>query len=367
LDAAVALRHKIGLIMRVKVWTRDGTVVYSDEKDAVGQRYPLDTEVRESIDDGVRTAQISNLDADENVTETGMADRLVEVYTPLTLSDGRQLAFELYMSDASVRTEEHRLIAHTVPLSLLALLVLVVLQLPLSVWLVRRVGRGSAERAELLRRVLTVSDNERRIVAHDLHDGAVQDLAGAGFALNSLTSRLPAGADDEAARLLNRVSDAVHHAIRSLRTLVVDIYPPDLGVKGMQGAFDDLAQPLRDAGVDMRVEVDAGAASTDVATDVSAMLYRCARECLINVAKHAQAQQASVSLAAAGATLVLTVDDDGVGLPPTGIDRRREGHLGLRLLADAVAGMGGRLLAASGPLGGTRIVVELPRDSAVGL
>ena len=171
LDAAVKQRHKDGVIVRVKVWNRDGVVLYSDDRKAVGHRYPLDAAVRKSIDNGASSADFSNLSEAENITEVGVAQQLIEVYTPLTMPSGQRLAFELYSSDARVRSAEHLLISRIVPLSLLSLLVLLVLQLPVSVWLVRRVARGSAERAALLGRVLSVSENRRRIIAHDLHDG----------------------------------------------------------------------------------------------------------------------------------------------------------------------------------------------------
>lgn len=364
LDGAVSVRRSSGLIVRVKVWKRDGTVVYSDEKAAVGRQFPLDADVREAIDAGRSFADVSDLDAEENVTEAAIAPRLVEVYTPLQLAGGERLAFELYLTDATVRDAERRLIARTVPLALLSLLVLVVLQLPLSVWLVRRVGRGAAERAELLQRVITVSESERRRIAHDLHDGTVQELAGAGYALDSVASWLPSGTNDEAVRLLTRASGAVQNSIRSLRTLTVDIYPPDLGLTGVESALQDLAAPLRSSGVEVNVTVSPAFVTGEVSPAASAMLYRCARECLRNVEKHAAARRVWVTLTATGRALVLTVDDDGVGLPASGIDRRRDGHLGLRLLHDAVADMGGGLIATASPRGGTRIVVELPADGA---
>jgi two-component system NarL family sensor kinase len=362
LNSAVVQRHKDGVIVRVKVWNRNGVVLYSDDRSAIGHRYPLDAAVRQTIDHGASSAEVSNLQQAENVTEAGVANRLIEVYTPLTLPTGDRFAFELYSSDARVRSAEHNLMNRIVPLALLSLLVLLVLQLPVSVWLVRRVARGSAERAALLGRVLSVSENERRIIAHDLHDGVVQELAGAGYALSSLTSRLPDGTDDSSASLLSRASDAVRSSVSSLRTLIVDIYPPDLSVKGMQSAITDLAGPLAAAGVNVTVEVDPHVQSADVSADVSAMLYRCARECITNISKHAHAAHVWVTLRAIGPALVLSVIDDGVGLPATGIDRRAEGHLGLRLLQDAVAEMGGRLDAATVPTGGTSVIVELPRD-----
>jgi len=362
LDAVVAERHATGLIVRVKVWARDGTVIYSDEKSAVGNRYPLDEDVRRSIDSAAATADVSALDAEENVTELGLGDELVEVYTPMRLADGRRLAFELYMDLGIVHHAEARLLRRTMPLALAALLVLLVLQLPLSVWLVRRVGRNAAERAELLRRILAVSEIERRSVAHDLHDGPVQDLAGAGLALSSVASSIGPDVDPDAGRLMSRAIDAVHSATDALRTLIVDIYPPDLGLSGMHQAIENLARPLAAAGVTVAIDVSAGAAAADASDGVGAMLYRCAREALTNVDKHAAARHVLVTLELIGAALVLTVEDDGVG--PAGGASPERNHFGLRLLGDAVEGMGGRLRFSGGPAGGARLVVELPVHAA---
>ncbi len=365
LDDAVGERRERGLIARVKVWDRDGRIVYSDNRGAIGHQYPFNDNVRAAIDVGTSRAAISDLDEDENVTEAELAPRLVEVYTPLTLADGRRFAFELYSSYDRVSSQERRLIGQIVPFALLSLLVLILLQLPVSVWLVRRVARASVERAALLGRVLTVSDNERRSIAHDLHDSVVQELAGVGFALSSLSERLPPDADSETGQLYARMTTALHHSVRSLRTLIVDIYPPDLSMAGMAGALEDLSRPLCAAGVTVDVDVAPAAAEAPASADAVAMLYRSARECISNVGKHADAQSVWITLRRTGAMIVLSVDDDGIGLPDGAIERR-DGHLGLRLLRDAIQEMGGRLVASSRASGGASIVVEVPIDGTTG-
>jgi two-component system, NarL family, sensor kinase len=155
----------------------------------------------------------------------------------------------------------------------------------------------------------------------------------------------------------------VRGAVESLRRLMVDIYPPDLSGAGLPGAIDDLAEPLRQAGITVHVRAEQlpGASS-----EVAAVFYRVARESLANVAKHAQASTVEVDLgpdhAASTPTVVLRVADDGIGIRPEQLDKRAEGHLGLRLLIDRIADQGGELRIEARPDGGTAAVARMPVD-----
>src|SRR6185312_3573484 len=185
----------------------------------------------------------------------------------------------------------------------------------------------------------------------------VQDLAGAGYALAALKRRVdgPAGGN------VDQVGRVVRGAVESLRRLMVDIYPPDLSGAGLPGAIDDLAEPLRASGVTVNVHAQAlpGADS-----DIAATLYRVARETLANIVKHAEASTVDIDLAVdaseAPQCVVLRVADDGVGIREGQLDRRAEGHLGLRLLIDRVADQGGRLTVTPGPEGGTVALARMP-------
>ena len=238
------------------------------------------------------------------------------------------------------------------PLAVGALLLLQLIQTPITVSLARRVARHEAERTALLERALSASERERRQIAADLHDGVVQDLAGAGYALAALQRRV----EGPAAANADQVGRVVRGAVESLRRLMVDIYPPDLSGAGLPGAIDDLAEPLRAAGVTVTVRAEPlpGADS-----QVAATLYRVARETLANVAKHAQASTVEVDLHRDSSTgapcVVLQVADDGVGIDESKLDRRAEGHLGLKLLIDRVADQGGELVTGwrARPGGGT--------------
>ncbi|MDQ1749877.1 MAG: two-component system, NarL family, sensor kinase, partial [Pseudonocardiales bacterium] len=248
-----------------------------------------------------------------------------------------------------------------VPFALLALLILLVTQLPISVWLIRRLGRAQSERSRLMRSALAASDRERRRVARDLHDGVVQDLASAGYAMGALSRTLPADAAPGSRHLADTVGSVVQRAIISLRTLIVDIYPPDLNAVGLSAAVQDLAVKLQmTSGVDVTVEV---AMTIEPPSEVSAMVYRCVRESLFNIAKHADARHAQIRLTAAPTAVRLRVHDDGVGMP-VGVDRHRAGHVGLTLLRDAAADLGGTMVVRAEPGGGTTVLLDIPVSNA---
>jgi two-component system NarL family sensor kinase len=192
LDRAVQVRLRDGSITELNVWDRTGTIIYADNPSDIGERLPVPDEVIAAIDRGVTTSDVTT------APETGAIpgdDRLVEVYVPLRLPGRAPLAFEIYLSYDRVETTAQSLVLRIVPLAVGALLLLQLIQTPITVGLARRVAGHEAERAALLERALSASDRERRQIAADLHDGVVQDLAGAGYALAALKRRVdgPAG------------------------------------------------------------------------------------------------------------------------------------------------------------------------------
>ena len=91
---------------------------------------------------------------------------------------------------------------------------------------------------------------------------------------------------------------------------------------------------------------------------MAAFLYRCARECAVNVAKHTAADSVDITLVSDEVGIRLVVRDDGIGIPAGALDRA-DGHLGLALLCEATTDLGGSLSIEGGP-GGTVVTVSLP-------
>jgi two-component system, NarL family, sensor kinase len=241
-------------------------------------------------------------------------------------------------------------------MAVLALVALQIVQVPIAIGLTRLVRRHVAERALLLERALSASDAERRAVAADLHDGAVQDISGAVFALTALRPSIDPAVRPVAERMVDRLGAAA----TSLRRLIIDIYPPDLTGAGLPDALDQLADPLRDSGIAVDLDRQPLPPTTP---DTAAALYRIAREALTNVAKHACAEHVRIRIGpdpdAGGVRLQVAAD--GIGVAPDALERVPEGHMGLRLLVDRVADLGGTMTLGPAPAGrGTVVEARLP-------
>ena len=351
LDRAVQNRMSDGSVTKMVVWRASGEIVYSSDPNLMGRTLEPSEEMLRAV--GGETVS----DVDESPeTATNGSEALLEVYAPLSAA-GEDFAFEAYFSYETIDRQAARLRGQIIPMAIGALVLLQLVQIPIATSLARRVSRQEAERTALMQRTMDASDRERRAIAADVHDGPVQDLAGVSYALSALRGSLP----PERQPTVDRLVGAVRHAVQSLRRLMIDIYPPDLSGPGLGEAIKDMAEPLRAEGVE--VLVDAGPLP-EMTPDAAAVLYRTAKEALANVAKHAQAQHAWVTLeeteVAGNPAVRLEVTDDGVGFPATGTDRRHEGHLGMSLLRDRVIDLGGTVTLGERPGGGAMLTTVVP-------
>jgi signal transduction histidine kinase len=346
-------------VVRVKVWSRDGRVLYSDEPALIGRRFRLPKDEQALFTNGRAEAELSDLAKPENRYERA-AGKLLEAHTAIRTPDGTPVLFETYQRFDAVSASAQRLVRALAPTLIAALLVLLLFQVPLSWSLARRMQRGARDRERLLEQAIEASDRERGRIAADLHDGVVQDLAGVAFGLAPLADDAARrGADAEAAAL-RESTGRLRQGVRALRTLLVEIHPPNLASAGLGAALDDLLSPLAAAGVVTELEVDDHAAAGS-GSGADALVYRVAREALRNVAAHAGARHVRVVVATAPGALRLTVTDDGDGFDAGHrAERAGEGHLGLTLLEDLVVQAGGTLSVASEPGAGTTVVLEVP-------
>ena len=357
LDRVVRERVLVPPVVRVKVWDRDGRILYSDEPRLIGSQYTLDEDELEAFGTNQIEAYVSDLSGPENRFERDRGE-LLEVYMALNAPDGSSLLFETYLDSASIASEQRRLGLRFLPVLLIALLLLWLTQLPLARSMSHRLREGQLDRERLLRRAIEASDTERRRVAHDLHDGVIQDLAG-------LSYELAAAADtadrDGAAGLKGRLTTAsaeTRRSMRQLRSLLIDIYPPNLHTAGLPSVLADLASSIQTRG--MRVELEVPE-EIDLPTETEALVFRVAQEGIRNAMAHSGAACVRVELAKMDGLVSLGVIDDGVDFSKQDLERRRaEGHIGLRLLEEFVADAGGKLTVDSEPGAGTKMRVEVP-------
>ena len=342
---AMRTRLDEGSIAHIKVWDRSGRVIWADQAQFRGKRIPMEPSVRKLFEanrDNVAISDLNNRN-DEDLP-SGRRD-LLEVHVAQTSVDGVPVVIE---SDwAADRLDENRdtIMRSIAPLALGALLLFATLVFPLARSLARRVDQAQAERSQMMQHALSASDLERRRIARDLHDGVMQELSGAGYALSAAASALPpeAGASR---RIMDQLTVVIKDAGASLRSLLTDIYPSSLMQEGLEVAVAELADRAADAGIKVTTDISD---LNDVPIEATQLSYRVIREGLQNVRRHAQAEHAEVAATRQGSQVFISVADDGRG--PTA-PTSEEGHLGLRLLTDTLEDLGGTLRLAPRPGGG---------------
>ena len=319
-------------VVRVKIWDRTGRIIYSDEARLIGARYPIARDDLAEFEGDAIEAEVSDLDEPENRFERRFGE-LLEVYAALETRSGTPLRYEEYYRSSFIDARSRRLFRQFGFISLGALILLALIQLPLAWQLSRRVQRGQRERVELLQRAVDASERERRRIAADLHDGVVQNLAGVSFSLTAAASTAP----PELAPTLREAAGETRQALRGLRSLLVEIYPAELQREGLQAALEDLLAPCADKGIETRLEVADG----ELPDEVERLFFRATQEAVRNAVKHSGAERVEVEVARRDGIATLRVEDDGSGFA---VDRRPEGaHFGLRVLKDLVEGLGGEL------------------------
>jgi signal transduction histidine kinase len=344
-----------GSLVRVKVWDVEGRIVYSDEDRLIGRTFALGEEEREALEERTSDSELSDLSQPENVFEQPF-EQLLEVYAGVRATDGQPLLFEAYFRyDAVIEAGRDQWRSYAPP-ALAGLLLLQLVQIPFAWSLARRLQRQQQDRQRLLQHAVDASDAERRRVARDLHDGVVQHLTGLTYGLDAARLQGPDPARD--ADLIRGTAAQLRASTAELRSLLVDLYPPNLAEEGLPAALTELAGGLQRTGVRVDLDVEE---SADLPVEVSSVLFRSAQEILRNVVSHSGAQAVQLRASADGATAALVVDDDGRGFDAADLARRSaEGHIGLRSLGDLVAEAGGQLRVTSAPGRGTRAEVTVP-------
>ncbi len=357
LDRVVQERVLGDRVVRVKIWTRDGRIVYSDEPRLIGSVYPRGEDEQEALETGVAKAELSDLSRPENRFERGQG-KLYEVYLPIRAPNGTPLLFETYQRESAVSsTGRETWLPFAAPL-LASLVLLWLVQVPLAWRLADRLRRSQAERETLLLKALDASADERRRIAGDLHDGVVQDLAGLSYSLSAAAGSPAAQASPGLRQALQEGASGTRDSMRSIRSLLVEIHPPNLHAAGLEAALADLLAPLSARGIDSQLEVDGGSRA-ESRGGASALPCRGRGD-----PERPAPRRGTPCLRAGergGRPSALAVIDDGTGFTPDERERRRaEGHVGLSLLEELAASAAGTLEIVSAQGQGTAITFEVP-------
>lgn len=201
--------------------------------------------------------------------------------------------------------------------------------------------------------------DERDRISRDLHDSVIQAIYAQTLALDDVPE-LVAEDPDEARRRVDEAIDALHAVIRDIRNFIFGLRPVLLESGTLADGIEHLATELRrNGGVEVGVSVDA-AAVEDLPIELVAELLSIVREGLSNIARHASATRALVSLAdSSSGQLRLELSDNGRGFHAD--DNVARGHHGLANMRVRTEALGGKFELSSGDGAGTRIIITLPR------
>lgn len=340
---------RAGTLVRVKVWERVGDggtlrLVYSDVEELIGQEKPLRPE-RAEIFGTDRTLVIPVPDDEAHRTEYRQGTDMVEIFTAFT-ADERDFLLESYFETTTTEKAE-QLHRRVLPLVLGGMAVLAVATLPVAARLAHHLVRADRERTALIDRAAGEREQERARLGQVLHDGVVQDLAGASLALTTL-----ARSEHPDPVRIGHIADILRSDVHTLRGLLEDLVPPGLTWDALPGALEGL---LRDTGIPAtELRVGQGRAADETAE----VVYRITRELLINAAEHSGAGTVSVTVEPGREEVLVTVADDGSGFDPD--EPPEPGHVGLRIIdhISRLAGGGTRVTAAPGA--GCTVEVSLP-------
>ena len=357
LDRIVQERVLGERVVRVKIWDAEGRIVYSDEPRLIGSRYPLDDAKLEVLRTGSARAELSDL------VRPGEPFRARRGQPVRGLSPdqgaGRDSApLRDVPAQRLRRLDGAQDLVPFAGLLLASLVLLWLVQVPLAYRLARRLRRSQQDREALLVRAVEASADERRRIAADLHDGVVQDLAGISYSLSAAADTPDPHMPPAVRSTLREAAVGTRDSMRRIRSLLVEIHPPNLQASGLEAALADLVAPLPARGIEVTLDV---AEEAPLSEETELLFYRAAGEAIRNVERHAGARHLSVEVARRDGRARLEVVDDGAGFTEAERERSRsEGHVGLSLLEELAARMDGTLEVRSAPGEGTSFVLEVP-------
>jgi len=372
-------------IISLKIWDRNGRVLFSTDASVIGKQFPIENGLRLALDGNIYS-EVSVRTADAQKEHGQPLPRLIETYTPIHEDrTGRVIAAaEFYerpdeldrLAGAAQRGSWLRVATIMMAMYLCLFLLVrrgsqtIAAQQSELIDQVAQLTRLNAQNTRLQARVIdaaeratALNENFLQRVSADIHDGPGQDL---GFALmqiknmeDSLAAAAPAEGHNPPAWCsgLPQTKVAIESALKDLRALSADIELPDIARLELP---DIAARLVRDLQVKTGVHAELSCQGELVQASfrVKVALYRLLQESLANTVRHASGSVARVLLRTTPTQLHVEVHDHGPGFDP--VVAASKGRLGLRGMQQRVEVLGGVLELLSTPGAGTLIRVCLP-------
>jgi PAS domain S-box-containing protein len=222
--------------------------------------------------------------------------------------------------------------------------------------------RQQQELRELSARVLEAREEEKMLIARELHDELGQLLTALKMDLSWLRERVQA--DGEIAKKAAEMSAMLDQTVTATRRISADLRPLMLDDLGLADASAWLVEDFaKRSGVHCDYRQATDGALDDLSRPVATALYRALQESLTNIGRHSGAKNAWVMLSAEDGMIQLEVEDDGRGVSPEDIAKARS--LGLKGMRERVTYLGGSFEVTRATRGGTRVRVRVPPQPVV--
>jgi two-component system sensor histidine kinase UhpB len=209
------------------------------------------------------------------------------------------------------------------------------------------------ERRESARRALMVQEGERSRIARELHDEVGQTLTGVMLQVEGLAPAVP----EELREQLDELRETARVGTEDVRRIASQLRPEVLEDLGLQSALAALATAVGEqAHVEVRRHLEPPC--LPLTEEQELVIYRVAQEAMTNVARHAGARTVELRLERTEDDVILSVRDDGVGLPPAA----QTSSYGIRGMRERAMLIGAGLAIASAPGQGTEIKLSIPID-----
>ena len=218
------------------------------------------------------------------------------------------------------------------------------------------IAMENARLHEQFQRLAVVDERER--ISKDLHDGIIQNMYAVGLSLEDVPDLMDDDRTEAAARV-ERAIDAIHLSIQDIRNFIFGLRPELLEGASLVVGLAALVEEYRhNMIVDLALRLPDAVAEPP--SDATGHLLAIVSEALSNVARHSRATSAGVELVSLDedGTLVLTIEDNGIGFDPAGVVKL--GHQGLANTRERATDIGGTVTIDTEPGAGTRVVVRVP-------
>jgi two-component system NarL family sensor kinase len=346
-------------LTQARIVDENGLVVYATDNDVVGQRQELSAEERTALRTAAATASRDD-GSDPTDLFSGRGGHSLDVSVRLQAPSGQPLLLQTSEPFEVVWLTSRAVWFTLLPSLILALTLLYLVKIGFTYRLTRSLNAVQDEREQLLVTALAAADRERTLIASDLHDGVVQGLTGASYTLTDTANRTRTAGQPELADTLAETARNLRQWVRELRSLIVTVTPPALHSEGLHATLTDLVATLQARHIDVELNVQVGDGLSETS---ESLVYRVAQEAVRNIVRHANASKVQMAVTEEGAWLQLQITDNGRGFDPA-VSARRQGSVGLPLLAALVQERGGNLRVTSATGSGTTVTLRLPLHPA---